>query len=105
MTITETTLTSITVTWDHVRCVDRNADITNYVVQYMGTFESRGLSVPDDPREYTFTGLIPWTNYTISVAAQHINLRANPPVVLTGAEQRVTTSTLPVEGMVIEGLL
>ena len=96
--ITETTPTTVKVTWQRVRCVNRNADITNYVVQYVGVFESRGFSVPDDPREYTFTGLVPWTNYTIAVAAQHINLRENPPVFLIGAEQEVTASTLPVQG-------
>ena len=99
VTISETTITSITVTWQRVRCVDRNADITNYVVQYVGVSESRGFSVPDDPREYTFTGLVPWTDYTIVVAAQHINLRENPPVFLIGVEQEVAASTLPVQGM------
>lgn len=97
---TTTTQTSIVVTWSRVTCIDRNAEITNYAIRdaIAGDMDFNGRSVPTFPRQYLVEGLIPGTNYTIGVAAQHVDLSASPPIFLAGVEGTVMASTLPVEG-------
>ena len=77
--VSSTSHTSITITWDRVPCVDRNAEITQYTVRYgpTGADSSRGFSVSDiNNRMFTAMTLIPRTNYTIQVEADHIDLRS-----------------------------
>ena len=61
--------TTITVQWGEVNCIDRNGEITGYMVQYreVGTTESRRDTASDTVA--TITGLKPSTRYTIEVAA------------------------------------
>ena len=90
--------TSITITWDRVPCVDRNADITQYIVIYSptGTDSSRAVSVTDiNNRMFTVMALIPRTNYTIQVEADHVDFGI--PLILIGPRATVTgfTETSP----------
>ena len=96
--VSSTSHTSITITWDRVPCVDRNADITQYTVRYgpAGTDTSRGFSVTDiNNRMFTAMTLVPRTSYTIQVEAAHIDIGA--AVFLTGPRATVTgiTKTSP----------
>ena len=96
--VSSTSHTSITITWDRVPCVDRNAEITQYTVIYglTGTDSSRALSVTDiNNRMFTAMTLIPRTNYTIQVEAAHLDISAS--VFLIGPRATVTgiTETSP----------
>jgi len=70
----ETTSTNVTIAWDAVNCIERNSDITGYVVWYTppstsgndrvmvaGTGGAGGM--------VTIDGLDPSTQYSIQVAA------------------------------------
>ena len=61
---------SITVQWGPVNCIDRNGDITGYIVQYTGGGSVQMISVPGiDTTMTTITSLIPSSTYSIGVAA------------------------------------
>ncbi len=62
--------TSITVQWDAVACIDRNSEITGYMLRC--TACSHEQAIPgsgDDGGTSTITGLSPQTTYSIEVAA------------------------------------
>ena len=63
---TGVTSTSITVRWGKVPCIERNGDITGYIVRYGSETQSvSGGSVT----ETTISNLTPSTTYNIEVAA------------------------------------
>ena len=96
--VTSISHTSITITWDTVPCVDRNAGITQYSVIYgpTGTDYSRYFSMRDiNNRIFTAMTLIPRTNYTIQVGADRVDFGA--PLILIGPRATVNgiTETSP----------
>jgi len=69
----ETTSTNITIAWDAVNCIERNSDITGYVVRYTPPSTSGNDSVMvagtgDAWGVVTIDGLAPSTQYSIQVA-------------------------------------
>ena len=67
--ISEVTSSSITVQWGTVSCIHCNGDITGYIIRAMTSGEDDRIVVVDDVREATISGLTPFTEYTVSVAA------------------------------------
>ena len=66
--VSEVTSSSITVQWGPVDCIHRNGDITGYLVQY-GEVEGTEALLRVVNSQVTITGLTPFTQYTVSVAA------------------------------------
>jgi len=71
---TERGETSITVQWDAVVCIDRNSVITGYMLRYgeASSDQREEEMIPgtgDEGGMYTITGLTPYTDYSIEVAA------------------------------------
>ena len=62
---------SITVQWGPVDCIQRNGEITGYLVQYavQKSDTTQTVNVSGDTNETTITGLEPATSYVIKVAA------------------------------------
>ena len=65
---------SITIAWDAVNCIERNSNITGYVVRYTPPSTSGNDSVMvsgigDAGGMVTIDGLAPSTQYSIQVAA------------------------------------
>ena len=55
---------SMTVSWNEVPCNGRNGLITGYSL----TYNSNIVNITGgDNRMYTLTGLLPYTNYTVSI--------------------------------------
>ena len=72
---TSVTSRSVTVTWGAIDCIQRNGEITGYVVQYQ---EEGGESVNntvdvEDPRFFEASELQPFTMYTFKVAGVNQN--------------------------------
>ena len=69
------TSTGFTVTWGTITCQDRNTEITAYIVTVIET--ETGITADivreEDVRLYTATGLVPRTNYTVSLAGQNLD--------------------------------
>ena len=63
------TTNSITVQWEEVPCLHRNAEITGYTVVARTSGEVVISVEVDDGREATISGLNPSTMYNVSVAA------------------------------------
>ncbi len=66
--------TSITVQWDAVPCIDRNSEITDYVLRYGEASsdqreEAQIAGSGDEGGMSTITGLSPLTTYYVEVAA------------------------------------
>ena len=73
MSVSEVTSSSITVQWGPVDCADRNGDITGYSVQYgeVGSGSTQTMPVSGgSATEATISGLMPFTTYSIQVAAE-----------------------------------
>ncbi len=75
--------TSITVEWGTVVCIDRNSDIVGYMLVYGEILEDDHHEelVPgsgDDGGMYTISGLSPYTNYSIEVAAVNSDGQPGP---------------------------
>ena len=72
VSVSEVTSSSITVQWEAVACVGRNGDITGYSVRYgvqgNGNTQTKNISGAS-VTETTISGLIPYTTYSIAVAA------------------------------------
>ena len=70
--VSEVTSTSITIQWGAVDCKRRNGDITGYSVRYgvqgNGTTQTKNISGAS-VTETTISGLIPYTTYSIAMAA------------------------------------
>ena len=80
LNVTSITLTSISIAWDRVPCLERNADITQYDVSHCLASDSSCGTIEIVPfvdnmanRVLNITGLIPRTNYIIRISADHIN--------------------------------
>ena len=72
VSVSEVTSSSITVQWGPVDCIHRNGDITGYTVCVRASGEAeRTVSVDESARETTISGLTPFTEYTVSVAAEN----------------------------------
>ena len=70
VTVTSTP-TTITVQWGPVDCIHLNGDITGYTVRVSAGGEAeRTVSVADSVNA-TISGFIPFTEYTVSVAAEN----------------------------------
>ena len=69
---TSTTSRSITVSWEKIKCIERNGPIINYTVEFQ---EVGGALIPGVVvnRIFTATGLTPYTNYIFRVAGVNDN--------------------------------
>ena len=70
----ETTSVNVTIAWDAVNCIERNSNITGYVVRFTppSTSGNDGVMVAgtgDAGGMVTIDGLTPSTQYSIQVAA------------------------------------
>ncbi len=69
---TASSTTSVRLWWDEVDCIQRNSEITHYRLWYVQVALSADNSIQMDvptERYYTITGLWPFTNYSIELAA------------------------------------
>ncbi len=69
-------MTTISIEWNEVECVDRNGDITSYSVRYGPSYtpsSDRSIETISDPNSRTFNvgGLLIRTNYSYEVAASN----------------------------------
>jgi len=75
VTATATSTTIISVQWDRVDCMQRNSDITGYVVSYAqrgNESDSETVTVMGTTdRTYTLVGLMASTQYVVMVAAMN----------------------------------
>jgi hypothetical protein len=62
-------LTSITINWDEVQCIDRNNDITGYVIKFNG----RNTTVTTNTHQFIASQLFPSTTYMFQIAAINSN--------------------------------
>uniref|UniRef100_A0A1X7T302 Fibronectin type-III domain-containing protein n=1 Tax=Amphimedon queenslandica TaxID=400682 RepID=A0A1X7T302_AMPQE len=68
---------SMTVSWDEVPCNGRNGPITGYYLTYTDITSNTSYTVNitrGDNRMYNLTGLIPYTNYTVSIIPYNYNM-------------------------------
>uniref|UniRef100_A0A1X7TGV5 Uncharacterized protein n=1 Tax=Amphimedon queenslandica TaxID=400682 RepID=A0A1X7TGV5_AMPQE len=68
---------SMTVSWDEVPCNGRNGPITGYYLTYTSITSNTSYTVNitgGDNRMYNLTGLIPYTNYTVSIIPYNYNM-------------------------------
>ena len=59
--------TSVVLTWNEVNCLQRNGDITGYMIRYVR--DSQPIADSSSTTTYTVEELIPFTEYSFSVAA------------------------------------
>ncbi len=84
---------NIAVQWDTVDCIDRNSEITGYVLRYgeassdQREEETVTAGSGDEGGTSTITGLVPYTEYAIEVAAVNGDSQ-------TGPYANITTQTL-----------
>ena len=67
---------SMIVSWNEVPCTGRNGPITGYYLTYTNIISNTSYTVNitgRDNRMYTLTGLIPYTNYTVSIIPYNYN--------------------------------
>ena len=72
VTIVDTTSTEITLQWKEVPCIEQNGDIIGYTVRYSISGSNITLRNYSDTVA-TLVDLIPFTNYSIEVAAFNVN--------------------------------
>uniref|UniRef100_A0A1X7SNB9 Fibronectin type-III domain-containing protein n=1 Tax=Amphimedon queenslandica TaxID=400682 RepID=A0A1X7SNB9_AMPQE len=68
---------SMTVSWDEVPCNGRNGPITGYYLTYTNITSNTSYTVNitgGDNRMHNLTGLIPYTNYTVSIIPYNYNM-------------------------------
>uniref|UniRef100_A0A1X7SM80 Fibronectin type-III domain-containing protein n=1 Tax=Amphimedon queenslandica TaxID=400682 RepID=A0A1X7SM80_AMPQE len=68
---------SMTVSWDEVPCNGRNGPITGYYLTYTNITSNTSYTVNitgGDNRMYNLTGLILYTNYTVSIIPYNYNM-------------------------------
>uniref|UniRef100_A0A1X7UTI1 Uncharacterized protein n=1 Tax=Amphimedon queenslandica TaxID=400682 RepID=A0A1X7UTI1_AMPQE len=80
---------SMTVSWDEVPCNGRNGPITGYYLTYTNITSNTSYTVNitgGDNRMYNLRGLIPYTNYTVSIIPYNYNMNgpARQELQLTG---------------------
>ena len=96
--VTSLTSTNITISWERVKCIERNSNVTGYVVTYSRTEDGNDLAraagnpemstiIGTDPgnRIFTATGLIPRTSYTFSVSAMNSDNQNGVSISTTGS--------------------
>ena len=88
MVSSKSNLTSITVKWNELECIEQNSDIIGYTIRVIN--ETVLISVPSDTREFAVVDLFPSTLYTIEIAAESANG--------TGPFQSINGSTLKPTG-------
>lgn len=71
---TGATFSSITLSWDELDCVNRNGEITGYLIEY--NFETTYTNTTRP--FFTNTGLSPETTYSFRVAAVNSNGTGTP---------------------------
>uniref|UniRef100_A0A1X7SS49 Fibronectin type-III domain-containing protein n=1 Tax=Amphimedon queenslandica TaxID=400682 RepID=A0A1X7SS49_AMPQE len=86
---------SMTVSWDEVPCNGRNGPITGYYLTYTNITSNTSYTVNitgGDNRMYNLTGLIPYTNYTLSIIPYNYNMNgpARQEIQLTAESSKVT---------------
>ena len=84
--------------------MDRNTEITDYGLSYSPTSDPNdvvGIRIDDDIRRFTATGLIPRTEYTVKVRAEHISLRGVVTTFLIGPLASTTVTTRAAEGLLV----
>uniref|UniRef100_A0A1X7U126 Uncharacterized protein n=1 Tax=Amphimedon queenslandica TaxID=400682 RepID=A0A1X7U126_AMPQE len=89
---------SMTVSWDEVPCNGRNGPITGYYLTYTNITSNTSYTVNitgGDNRMYNLTGLIPYTNYTVSIIPYNYNM--NGP-----ARQEIQLSAESIPGMITD---
>ncbi len=79
---------NITVQWGAVVCIDRNSEISGYVLRYgEASSDQREEAViagsGDEVGVSTITGLTPYTEYSIEVAAVNSDSQTGPFVDIT----------------------
>ena len=79
--------TSVVLTWNELDCLQRNGDITGYMIRYVGNSQTITDSSSDASTTYTVQGLVPLTEYSLLVAA--VNSIGTGPF----SEQPLTIST------------
>uniref|UniRef100_A0A1X7U1L7 Fibronectin type-III domain-containing protein n=1 Tax=Amphimedon queenslandica TaxID=400682 RepID=A0A1X7U1L7_AMPQE len=87
---------SMTVSWDEVPCNGRNGPITGYYLTYTNITSNTSYTVNitgGDNRMYNLTGLIPYTNYTVSIIPYNYNM--NGP-----ARQEIQLSAESIPGVI-----
>ena len=60
---------TITVKWEPVNCIHQNGEITRYLVKYRSEANGEVLVVNTSEKQITLPNLMPFTNYSIEVAA------------------------------------
>ena len=86
-------VTSITIQWDRVDCLERNGFTDGYRLVYYPTLSSNDriarnlVGTQSSHRMFSITGLSPRTSYTFEVQA------ANPNLDVSGLPANITTST------------
>lgn len=74
--------TTISIRWDHVNCIQRNSNITGYIVRYGrhgSESDTEDLTVMGTSgRQYTIIGLNASTVYFVMVAAMNSNGYTGP---------------------------
>ena len=88
---TSVTLSSITVTWDELSCVERNGAPTGYRIQYGITNFDNIETVTGT--SFTATRLIPLTIYMFRVAAVNSNGMGPYSTTLTSVTNATSEST------------
>ena len=71
-TFSSVTATSIAVSWDEVPCNGRNGPVTGYYLTYTNITSNTSYTVNITGgynRRYHLTGLVPYTNYAVSIGA------------------------------------
>ena len=76
--VTFTSTTSVTIAWGRVPCLNRHVEITQYTLFYVpisgGEEKITFTTDIKTNNEFTITGLIPSTAYSVQVRADHINI-------------------------------
>ena len=67
--VTRVTGATITVKWEAVNCIHQNGEITGYLVKYRAEPNGEVLVVNGSEKQITLSNLMPFTNYSIEVAA------------------------------------
>ena len=89
-----TTSTSITVTWDEIDCIDRNGMIDRYTVEYQPVGGAATTEVVTSMRTFTANDLQPFTTYTFRVRGcnnEGMGPYSNQIIILTDEDGKFAT--------------
>ena len=91
------TLTSITIQWDQVPCIEQNSEIASYRVKY-GIIASSDEVRTVTAQMFSASGLIPMSTYSFQVAAVNHDNTEGPysgPIEITTPSGNVLPEWLP----------